>query len=134
MEADPELVAIRAKLLAQMGALATNALDHPVDVTDAEFPAFVRDHPAVVVDVWAEWCGPCKMLEPIVDSLAKEMAGRVTFAKVDADTNPAIMGAFGIQGIPTLLVFQDGRLVDRVTGALPKAALAARLERTVARR
>jgi thioredoxin 1 len=125
VENDPELAAIREKMMAQMGA-------QPVDVDDEGFVAFVRAHPLVVVDVWAAWCGPCRIVAPIVDELAREMAGQVTFGKLDADANPAVMQAFGIQGIPTLLVFRDGRLVDRLVGAMPKPALAAAIQRHVA--
>lgn len=140
---DPELEAIRARLrqeMTQQAAAAAEAppadaeppqaaLDHPVDVTDAEFQAFLQKHEFVVVDCWAPWCGPCRIVGPIVDQLAKEMAGRVAFAKVNVDVNPRIPGTFGVQGIPTLLMFRRGQLVDRVVGALPKAQLAAHIER-----
>lgn len=132
MNEDPELAQIRAKLAAEMLQRAPHAaapLDHPVEVTDEGFADFVRAHKLVVVDVWAEWCGPCRMVGPIVDQLAHEMAGQVTFGKLDADTNPAVMQAFGIQGIPTLLVFREGRLVDRLVGAMPKAMLASAIRR-----
>lgn len=129
MNEDQELQAIRDRLRAEMATARPAALDHPVEVTDAGFADFVRAHDLVVVDVWAEWCGPCRMIGPIVDQLAKEMAGQVTFGKLDADANPAVMQAFGIQGIPTLLVFRQGRLVDRLVGAMPKASLAAAIRR-----
>ena len=144
MESDPELDAIRARLRQEMAQAAAasasesqppaqEALDHPVDVDDATLPAFVREHDFVVVDVWAPWCGPCRIVGPIVDQLAREMRGQVAVAKVNADDSPGVMQAFGIQGIPTLLLFQDGRLVDRVTGALPKPQLAQWLDRHHAR-
>ncbi len=131
MNEDLELQAIRDRLRAEMTAPrpAAPPLDHPVEVTDEGFADLVRAHDLVVVDVWAEWCGPCRMVGPIVDQLAKEMAGQVVFGKLDADTNPAVMQAFGIQGIPTLLVFRHGRLVDRLVGAMPKANLAAAIRR-----
>lgn len=134
MSEDPELDAIRARLRAEMmGARAPGApaapLDHPIDVDDAGFEALVRSHELLVVDCWAPWCGPCRIVGPIVDALAKEMAGRVAFAKLNVDHNPGVSQAFGIQSIPTLLVFKNGRLVDRLVGALPKAQLAAQIER-----
>jgi thioredoxin 1 len=125
---DPELAAIRQKMMAEM-AERPAALDRPVEVTDEAFVDFVRAHKLVVVDVWAAWCGPCRVIGPIVDELAREMAGEVAFGKLDADANPAVMQAFGIQGIPTLLVFKEGRLVDRLVGAMPKPMLAGAIRR-----
>lgn len=142
MSEDPELAAIRARMRAEiLGAppaapapTPASALDHPVEVDDAGLPALVREHDTVVVDVWAPWCGPCRIIGPIVDQLAREMAGRVVFGKLNADENPRTMNTFGIQGIPTLLVFRDGRLVDRLVGAMPKPALQASIERHLVRR
>lgn len=136
MESDPELEAIRARIRGELMAprpAPPPAPQGPVDVTDAELAAFVGAHRLVLVDVWAPWCGPCRIVGPVIDQLSREMAGRVAFAKVNADENPGVMDAFGIQGIPTLLLFADGRLVDRVTGALPKPQLAQWLERHHAR-
>jgi thioredoxin 1 len=93
----------------------------PVAVTDQEFDAFIRQNPLVFVDFWAEWCGPCKRIEPIVKELAAKYDGKVMFAKVDVDANPAKMMSFGIMGIPTMLIFKGGQLVDRIVGAYPKA-------------
>jgi len=128
VESDPELAEIRARMLKEL-ASAPAALDHPVDVTDGTIHEFAKQHDVAVVDVWADWCGPCRIVGPIVDQLAKEMSGRVAFAKLDADTNPRTMERYGIMGIPTLLVFRAGKHVDSVVGALPKPQLAARIAR-----
>ena len=101
----------------------------PVPLTDSEFDGFVSKTPFVVVDFWAEWCGPCKALDPIVKDLAAKYDGKVTFAKVDADSNPMKIRAYGIMGIPTLLLFKGGSLVDTIVGAVPKAKLEAVIQK-----
>jgi thioredoxin 2 len=102
----------------------------PITVTDATFAGEVERSPVpVVVDMWAEWCGPCRMVAPVIDELAAQMAGRVRFAKLNVDENPATAGRFNVRSIPTLLVIQGGREVDRIVGAQPKAEIARRLER-----
>ena len=102
----------------------------PLTVTDATFAAEVERSPLpVMVDMWAAWCGPCRMLEPVVEELAEELAGRVRVAKLNVDVNPATASRFGVRSIPTLLVLKDGREVDRMVGVLPKADIARRLER-----
>ena len=102
----------------------------PVTVTDATFAAEVEGSPMpVVVDVWAAWCGPCRTIAPMIDDLAASMAGRVRFAKLNIDDNPTTASRFGVRSIPTLLVFKDGREVDRIVGVQPKTEIARRLER-----
>jgi thioredoxin 2 len=102
----------------------------PMTVTDTTFSAEVERSPVpVVVDVWAEWCGPCRMIAPVIDELAATMAGRVRFAKLNLDENPATASRFGVRSIPTLLVLRDGHEIDRIVGALPKAEIVRRLER-----
>ena len=101
-----------------------------VAVTDATFDDEViqADMP-VVVDFWAEWCGPCQMLAPVVEKLATEYKGRLKFAKVDVDANPQTPGSYGIRGIPTMIIFRGGEEVDRIVGYLPEDQLRAELEK-----
>ena len=105
----------------------------PAVVTDATFAAEVERSPLpVLVDAWAAWCGPCRMIAPAIDELAAELAGKVRVAKLNVDENPATAGRFDIRSIPTLLVIAGGREVDRIVGAQSKQAIRARLERVVA--
>ncbi|MGQ0537027.1 MAG: thioredoxin [Methanobacteriota archaeon] len=101
----------------------------PVDITDGEFEAFVKKHPVVLVDFWAPWCGPCKRVAPVLDELASELEGKVTFAKVNTDENPKTAMKFGVMSIPTLLVFKNGALADTIVGAWPKPKIAEHLAR-----
>ncbi len=101
-------------------------MNKPVEVTDADFDEFVKNHPKVVVDCWAAWCAPCRMLTPIIDELAEEKTD-VKFAKLDVDKNRAVPSRYGIMSIPTLLYFKDGQLVDKTLGALPKQVIETRL-------
>lgn len=104
--------------------------DQPLAVTDATFSAEVERSPLpVLVDMWAEWCGPCRMIAPMLEDLAAEMAGRARVAKLNVDDNPVTASRFAVRSIPTLLVFKDGREVDRIVGVRPKAEIAQRLER-----
>ena len=106
----------------------------PVDVTDEKFEEDVlhADTP-VLVDFWAEWCQPCKMIAPIVEELAGEFDGKIKFTKMDVDSNPKTPMSYGIRGIPTLLIFQGGQAVEQVVGAVPKATLKKRLETVLAK-
>jgi len=104
----------------------------PVTVTDATFGREVeRSTLPVLVDLWAPWCGPCRMIAPVLEQLAAEMAGRVRIAKLNIDENQATAARFNVHSIPTLLILKSGREVDRLVGVLPKAEIARRLERAV---
>ena len=114
-----ELEAIRARKMQELMRRA-KAPAEPVEVSDVNFNDFIGQGGLIVVDCWAEWCGPCRMLSPIVDQLAKEYAGRVQFGKLNVDENPATAERFGIMSIPALLIIKDTQLVETVIGAVPK--------------
>jgi thioredoxin 2 len=101
----------------------------PVAVTDATFSSEVERSPLpVLLDLWAAWCGPCRIIAPMIDELASEMAGKVRFAKLNIDENPTTAARFGVSSIPTLLVLKSGREVDRMVGVQPKPEIKRRLE------
>jgi thioredoxin 2 len=105
----------------------------PLTVTDATFSAEVEHSPVpVLVDLWAPWCGPCRMISPVLEDLAVEMGGRLRVAKLNIDENPKTTARFNVQSIPALLVFRGGREVDRMVGVQPKSEIVRRLEQILA--
>jgi thioredoxin 1 len=104
-----------------------NLPNTPIHITDADMDGNIKKYQMVVVDCWAPWCGPCRMVEPVVEDLAKEMQGKIVFGRLNVDENRATSAKYGIMGIPTLLVFKNGELVDRIIGAMPKEMLMTKL-------
>ncbi len=103
-----------------------------LELTDANFEELVlKSDKPVLVDLWAEWCGPCRMVGPVVEELSNDYEGRAVCGKIDVDSNPNVTVEYGVRNIPTLLFFKNGELVDKQVGAVPKAVLAAKLDALV---
>src|SRR5437016_1073839 len=101
------------------------------EITDQDFEQLVNAGQPVFVDFWAPWCGPCRVIGPIVEELAPTYAGRAVFTKMNVDDNPDVPQRFGVTSIPTLMMFKDGKLVDRAVGAIPKNALQQFIDRNL---
>ena len=130
---DDELEAIKQKKMAdlQKAAAAREALlsiTQPVHLTDANFSSELAKYQLILVDFWAPWCGPCRMVGPIIDQLSKEYSGKVVFGKLNVDESPRVAGTFGVQSIPTMMIFKGGKAVDVMIGAMPKGAIEAKLK------
>lgn len=101
-----------------------------LEFTDANFEELViKSGKPVIVDLWAEWCGPCRMLTPIVEEMAKEYEGRAVIGKLNVDDNPEVTAKYGVRNIPTVLFFKGGEVADKQVGAVPKSALVGKLEK-----
>ena len=109
-----------------------SGLTEPVVLTDSNFASEVAKHPVMLVDFWAPWCGPCRMVGPVVEQLAREYSGRVAFGKLNVDASQMIAASFGIQSIPTMMILKSGKVVDVIIGALPKAQIEMKLKQHLA--
>jgi len=131
-EEDEELRRIKEKKLKELIRLKEKEQGmstKPVQVTDANFNETISSHPLALIDCWAPWCAPCVVIAPTVEELAKEYAGRVFFGKLNVDENPKTAGIFQIFSIPTLLIMENGKEVDRIIGLVPKNHIEARLKK-----
>ena len=108
--------------------MSENLPNSPLEITDADIDNAINKYQTVVIDCWAPWCGPCRMVAPIIEELAKELHGKIVFGKLNVDENPSTSTKHQIMSIPTLLVFKNGNLVDRLVGAYPKEELKKKLE------
>ena len=133
MSSDDELEAIKHKKLAELQKQAAtkatmSSITEPIVLTDSNFASEVTKYPIMLVDFWAPWCGPCRMVSPIIEQLSREYSGRVAFGKVNVDENQRIAASFGIQSIPTLMIFKGSKAVDIIIGAIPKAQIEMKLK------
>jgi len=124
---EKKLVEMMQKARTQLETAAKND-GRPILLSDASFSSEISKYPLMVVDFWAAWCGPCRMVAPIIEQLAKEYAGRVAFGKLNVDENPLTSGEFEVQSIPTLLIFRNGEAVDGIVGAVQKYQIESKIK------
>jgi len=136
MKKDEELETIKQRKLRQLMEKAVEtenkkkpALNKPIEVSDATFKDVIQNNPIVVVDCWAPWCAPCHMVAPVIEEMARDYAGRILFGKLNVDENREVAMQYQIMGIPTLLVFKNGKLADRIIGAMPRQVLEPKITR-----
>ena len=132
---DAEIQSLREKKLVELMRRTRAQLQSgdkyngkPIILSDATFSSEISKYPVMVVDFWAVWCGPCRMVAPIIEQLAKEYSGRVAFGKLNVDENPLTSSEFQVESIPTLLIFRDGEPVDGIIGAAPKHQIESKLK------
>ena len=130
MKRDEDLEKIRQEKLKKLMEKAAetekkkeSTPNKPIEVTDETFIETIQNHSLVVVDCWAPWCAPCNLVAPIIEELAQDYAGKILFGKLNVDENRAVATQYQIMGIPTLLVFKNGKLADRIVGAMPRQVL-----------
>lgn len=130
-----ELERIKLKKLREMmtGGKSAGARDNwpdkTLEINDANFKEVIQKYPLVVVDCWAEWCAPCRMVAPVVEELTRDYKGKIVFGKLNVDLSMTTAREYGIMSIPTLLVFKNGELVDQIIGALPRSILEPKITR-----
>ena len=128
MTSDDEIAAIMKKKMNELQKRAEfitklKKISEPISLNDSNFDIEKNKYPLMLVDFWASWCGPCNMMSPIIEQLAKEYSGKIVFAKINVDENPQIPNRFGIQSIPTMIIFKNGEVVDRIIGAVSKVQI-----------
>jgi thioredoxin 1 len=133
---DEEIEAIKQRKMAELqkalaSITAMSSIKEPITLTDSNFKDEVSKYPILLIDFWAPWCGPCRMISPMIEQLAREYTGKVVFGKVNIDENRMITQSFGIQSIPTMIIFKNGKAVDIIVGAIPKVQLETRLHQQV---
>jgi len=131
-EKDVELEKIHAKKLQELTTKMKDketSKNGPITLNDANFEETVKKYPLLLIDCWATWCGPCRMIAPVVDELARDYVGRLTVGKLNVDENPETTMSLGIISIPTLLIMKDGKEVDRIIGAVPKQFIQEKLQK-----
>ncbi len=111
--------------------METKMPSSPIEVTDQNFSSMIQEYDFMVVDCWAPWCGPCGMLSPLIDELARDYKGKVVFGKLNTDNNRGVAGKFGIMSIPTLLFIKKGKLIDTVVGVVPKEIIESKLSKYI---
>ena len=136
MKKDEELETIKQRKLRQLMEKAVEtenkkkpALNKPIEVSDATFKDVIQNNPIVVVDCWAPWCAPCHMVAPVIEEMARDYAGRIVFGKLNVDENREVATQYQIMSIPTLLVLKNGKLADRIVGAMPRQMLEPKITR-----
>ena len=135
MKNDEELEKIKQRKLRQLMEKTvetekkTSALNKPVEISDATFKETIQNHPLVVIDCWAPWCGPCQIVAAVIEALAQDYAGKLLFGKLNVDENRKVATQYQIMSIPTLLVFKNEKLIDRIVGAMSRQMLEPKITR-----
>jgi len=126
---DRELENIKRRKIEELlrRRVGSTSVSEPIEVTDLNFDDVIKRSRLVVVDCWAPWCPPCRVMAPIIDELARNYAGKILFGKLNVDENQRVPVEYQVMSIPTFLVFKDGVLIDRIVGAMPRRALEQRL-------
>ncbi|HEX5978091.1 MAG TPA: thioredoxin [Nitrososphaeraceae archaeon] len=129
---DEELEAIKQRKMVELQKSITSNetmynIREPINLTDSNFKKEISKYPLLLVDFWAPWCGPCRIISPIIEQLARDFAEKVVFGKVNIDENQMIARSLGIESIPTMVIFKNGKAVDIIVGAMPKSQIETKL-------